>query len=610
MERRFFLKLLAASIAATNIYKIPNLHAQTMGGQTLALSLKLNLSGPGRIGFYIDYSELDVVGTHTFYVTRTHGSEGNVGCIWTAYDSADGSQLETGSLSWQDNSLDILSFNIDVLSKPDGDHRIYVLLSNPTGGAVLHHGENTVAYGIIDDGTIATSNSIFIDADAAAGGTGTQESPYNNWYSARDAVLVDTRFIYLKGMLVPDGTDNVAMSRSVKHFALKNTFEGRENEAQRLVIRSWPGFNGGLDGGNQTDCAGFVCDGGASDTGTVKYITFRKLLATSLSNADGGTSGGKCYFLRTRSGSGDFVENFTAEHITVNGIVSGANAAVAVWYSEDCSHFKLWRWSVANTSHIAREYNLNTFECYRTDNVSIQRCTIEQTAGGFYQKEGFSGATKTAMSLRFNHLKGCHMRFSTQGGKSAQDFTIVQNNIFDEVKRTHDFTPLMFDMNSTVSQTTKHQVSNNIFYNYDYSAYADINVSSSGYGGLILFNNIHSKSKRPWRFDPDVSQAEYIDYNHYEGNSSAPIFDYRGAWGLKLEAVRDQFTFDTNATVGAPEFDDISWILSPTSPCYQSGVEGTNKGLFLLGTEEIGSSNSNTYAPPEKMSSPDITILG
>lgn len=610
MKRRFFLKALVASIAATNLYRFPALHAENTSSLNFVLPLKVPLSGSGRLGFYVDYSELDNVGSHTFYVTRTHGSSGVVGCTWTAYDSADGAQLSTGILSWEDGSLDILSLTVDIATKPAGDHRIYVILSNPEGGAALHHGDSTIAYGIIDDDTIATSNAIFIDANMDSNGNGTQNSPYNNWYSARDALKVSDRVIYIKGMLVPDDTDNLAMSESVKHLALKNTFEGRTTESQRLVIRSWPTFAGGVDGGGQTDVAGFACDGASSSTGTVRYISFRKLSATNLNNQDGGTVSGKCYFLRTRGFGSDVVEHFTAEHIHADGLVSGANAAVAVWFSETCSHFKLWRWSVANTSHIARDYNLKTFLCFRTDNVSVQRCTIERTAGGLYEKEGFGGETKVGMSLRFNHLKGCQVRFSTQSTQKIQDFHIVQNNIFDEVEGTLNFRPLRFDMSVENSSATKQHVSNNIFYKYDFSTYADVNVSNTGFEGLILYNNIHYKTKRPWRLDEGVNSPEYIDYNHYEFNgTTAPIFRYLSDSDIPLTDLINETSFDANTTSGDPIIDLENWQLDPSSPCYQEGVYGSNKGVYLLGIEKIGAGDSSNSAPPEKMSAPDITVV-
>lgn len=462
MERRFFLKMLSASIASSSLVRTAPSFSQQ--GHGSLLPVKFKLSGAGRIGFYQDYSELSRLGRHSFYVLRTHGSVGNVSCTWRAFDSASGALLKKGSLLWGDGAMDIKTFSIDITNKPPGDHRIFVVLSEPTGGAELHHGENTVAYGIIDDGTIAISNAIFIDADAKTNGNGTRDLPYNNWYDARNSVSVSTRFIYIKGKLIPDGTDDVAMSNKVKHFALKDTFEGRETENQRLVIRNWPTFTGGIDGGGQTDCSGFVCDGGSSSTKSVRYITFRNLTITNLDNSDGGRENGHCYFIRTR-GSGDHkIENWTAENIDIDGITSGANAANAVWYSVECSNLKLWRWSVSNTNHTFLEKHLDVFLCYRTDKVSIQRCSFEETSGGIYEKEGFREGIKVGLSLRFNHIKGGLVRISTQGRRFTQDFHLIQSNLFDTPERSHTGAPLQFWTSSSEATSTKQQISNNLFF--------------------------------------------------------------------------------------------------------------------------------------------------
>jgi hypothetical protein len=608
MERRFFLKALSASLASTGLFTFSLVHGQEEG--STALSLNLTLLGPGRIGFYQDYSELNQVGTHTFYVARTHGSAGAVGCTWKAYDSLDGAELTGGTLTWAANAIDIKTFTVTISSKIPGEHRIFVVLGEPTGGAVLHHGDETVAYGIIDDDTVATSNAIFIDAGATINGNGSQNAPFNNWYDARDAVILSTRHIYIKGKMIPDGRDNVAMSNSVKHFALKKTFEGRERESQRLVIRGWPSFAGGIDGGGQTDCAGFVCDGGSSSTKSVKFITFRKLSVSNLNNADGGSSGGKSYFIRTRGHGDDSIENWTAEHIRIDGVNSGANAATSVWYTETCSNFKLWRWHVANTNHEFIEKNLTVFLSYRTDRVSIQRCTFEETAGGVYEKEGFAGETKVGLSLRFNNFKGSKVRISTQGGRQPQDFHLIQSNLFDSPAKGHTGAPLQFDMNATTASSTKQFVSNNVFYNYSFSTVGDITVKDSGWNGVIIYNNVFYDTKRPWRLNTDVAEPEFLDFNHYHNATlPVPVFRFLSGSDVPLKMIKAQTQFAANSTVGDPQFNSTTWRIPQTSPCYRTGVSGTNKGLYLLGTEMIGSGDEVSLAPPSKMTQPDVSIV-
>lgn len=608
MQRRFILKALAASIAATGIFKLRGVHALQNTSQ--ALSINLRLLSPGRLGFYEDYSELGEVGTHIFKVHRTHGSEGVVGCKWKAFDAANGAELATGELHWANGAMDIKSFSINIASKPPGDHRVFVILSEPTGGALLHHGDETVAYGVIDDNTIADSNAIFIDVDSANNGNGTRSLPFNNWYDARDAVTLETRFIYIKGQMVPDGTDSIAMSNTVKHLGLYETFEGRESESQRLVIRNWPGFVGGVDGGGQTDCAGFACDGGASNTKSVRFITLRNLTITNLNNADGGKSAGKCYFIRTRGHGEDRIEFWTAENISIDGIESGANAATSVWYTESCSHFKMWRWKVANTSHTLLDKKLTVFLSYRTDRVSIQRCTFEETAGGVFEKEGFVGETKVGIAFKFNYMKGGNIRVSTQGGRHTQDFHLIQSNLFDSPVRAHVGAPLQFSTSSSTSTSTSQQISNNIFYNFNFSTIGDITFKNAKWKGLILFNNIFYESKRPWRLDAEVLEPEFLDFNHYHNATiPEPVFRLSGGNDVPLSTIKAQTQFAANSSLGDPQFNSTTWRIPQTSPCYQTGVSGTNKGLYLLGTEMIGAECQSSLAPPAKMPQPDVSIV-
>lgn len=558
-----------------------------------AVSMNLNLSTAGRLGFFIDYSERETVGDHTFYIARTHGTQGVVGCTWTAYDSADGTELASDTVYWNPNSADIKSFTVNVASKPAGEHRIYVLLSNATGGAVLHHGENeTVAYGIIDDGTIATSNAIFIDADAVTDGDGSQGNPYNNWYSARNAVTVSTRFIYIKGFMIPDGTDNLAMSNTVKHLGLYATFEGRTSEAQRLVIRNWPGFVGGVDGNGQTDVAGFACDGGSSTTAAVRYITFKGLTIQNLNNSDGGSSGGKSYFLRTRGSGEDVVGIFTAEHININGVVSGANAATAVWYSESCTNFKLWRWTVQNVTYAFQPSYLTTFQTYRTDKVSIQRCTLTNTAGNFYEKEALVDETGIGMSVKFCSFENCGIRISTQGGRPSHDWHIIQCNTFYTSDQTGAEIPLRFDLNGTVSVSTKQLVSNNVFYGYNHPSIGAVYVDTFGWEGFTMYNNIFEEVGIPFRFDDNADPAYYINYNtYYNSVLTEPLFTYISLSNGTLSSIQAQTGLATNANVTDPQFTNPSandFTLQVGSPALGSGVDGTRMGAYLADFIEVG----------------------
>ena len=562
-----------------------------------AISMSLSLTTAGRLGFFIDYSELETVGTHNFYVTRTHGSQGAVGCTWTAYDSAGGAQLATGSLSWANHSLDVLSFQVPVTSKPAGDHRIYVLLSNPTGGAALHHGDSTVAYGIIDDDTIATSNAIFIDADAETNGTGTQTSPFNNWYSARDAVLITTRFVYIKGLMVPDTTDS-PFRVTAKHFKVLGGFGNRTSESQRIVVRNWPNFVGGVSGLAAGETAGFLLDTQAGNTPDLRYITFKGLDFQDLDSTAGGigSTGSPGFAIWTKGGAGDVVEYITGENINVNRIVSGKTSAIGVWYSEDVKQIKMWKWNVQNASYGESDNgNMMTFECYRTDNVSIQNCTLGQTAGDLFQKECFSDVIKVGPTIRFNFLDGPRLRINNQGStRLQQDFNIVQNNVIVNSIMDSNANPLLLDNNGANSSvSTKSVVSNNTFYNYERSSLGHITSNSASLAGICIYNNIFSESDVAVRVRPEAAPLEYLDYNFYQNNvkSPQPRFANRAFPEINLATLQSTSSFEANAVTGNPIFIDAEngdFTLTNNSPALTGGVSGTTMGAFAQDFIQIG----------------------
>lgn len=557
-----------------------------------AVSMDLNLSTAGRLGFFIDYSERETVGDHTFYVARTHGTQGTVGCTWTAYDSADGTELATGVLYWRDQSADIKEFTVNVPSKPAGDHRIYVLLSAPEGGAVLHHGEHTVAYGIIDDGTIATSNAIFIDADAVTDGDGSQGSPYNNWYSARDAVTASTRVMHIKGKMTPDGTDVTGGSDTLA-FMFTQNMAGRSSETERLVIRNWPGFIGGIDGGGQNHMTGFFIDG-RQVTSNLNYITLYGLEATNLDNTELNDFSHPCFFLRIKGESPVTVEHITAENIKIDGVASGADAAVAAFFSENCDNFRMWRCDIKNTVNFYADKNLLAFESYRTGNVSIQRCNFYESAGGVYEKEAKLDVTEVGYCLRFNVFNNCGARLSTQGGRQASDHHIIQNNIFTSLNDAYSESPVRFDLNATVSVSEKQLISNNVFYNYvNPSTAAALTISTEGWEGVIIYNNIFYECNNAIRVSEGAAPSEFIDYNHYQNDilSEQPEIRYLSGTYVPVSTFNTDTGFESNASSGTPVFVDAAngdFTLQTESVPTTSGVDGTPQGVHFASFIEIG----------------------
>ena len=195
--------------------------------------------------------------------------------------------------------------------------------------------------------------------------------------------------------------------------------------------------------------------------------------------------------------------------------------------------------------------------------------------------------------MRFNYLQGTYVRFSTQGGKFLQDFSIVQNNIFDSPIEDNGLpSVIQFDRNGTSDPTTKHVVSNNSFYNYDITTSANTRVNSTGFGGISIYNNIYTECKRPWNFNTGISPAEYIDYNHFQNDSiPAPQFDYLGDFGKTLAQVQTDLGFDVNSGTGNPVYNNQgagNFTLASGSAALTGGIDGTQQGVYVAPFINIG----------------------
>ena len=557
------------------------------------VEMSMTLATAGRLGFYVDYSELATTGKHTFYVCRTHGSTGAVSCGYSF--GGDTNSGTSGTLNWADGEMDIKTITATVSSKSAGDHRMWALLDTPTGGAALHHGVNTIAYGVIDDDTIATSNAIFIDADAGVDGTGTEGSPFNNWYSARDAVLSSTRYIYIKGMMIPDGTDAADMTVTVKNLEFTpEAFGGKTTETERLVVRGWPGFTGGIDGGAQTDVTGFHA---YADTDSVDFITLRKLSFTNLNHSVSAqspvTTYGKCYALRLRGSSTNTTEQWTTELITVNGIESGANAAIGVVFMEGSdgydNGFKMWRWDIRNTQHTEKTETLNVLEYYRMSGVSVQRCTCASDAGDIFEKEGQHRVDAIGFVARFNHFKTTRVRVASQSTYPVQSFHIIQGNVFDSPSVVdYSMKPLWFQHTGTPSSRGKAAwIVGNVFVTHDLGVFAMIHYNSDAVEGSIVFNNIFSNIKRPMAFDDNGLLPVYADYDVFHRDIGEEQFTVHGTEYGSVTDFNTGTTYEASSTQADPLLD-ADFSNGVGSSAIGSGVSGTDCGYQLIGNELVG----------------------
>lgn len=527
------------------------------------------LPGAGRFSFYIDYSELSDVGTHTFYVARTHGSTGAVSVDYAT--AGDTHTAASGTLSWADGDMSIKSFTATVSSKSAGDHRIYATLSNPTGGAALHNGSKTKAYGVIDDGTIASdSDAVFFDADAVSNGTGTQASPYNNVYDAISNVG-SKRYIYGKG------TQNVTTQYDAQLFGQTNYAipvpATRASEETRVYIRNWPGFTCTFsDGGNTR--RGF-----STYESTHSYHTYRGLTFSNLDNSANGSSAAISYYYGTCSDIN--IELCTASNL--NGMAGTNSSAWALWGVDGG---KVWR-CTADGIYLNGVENGNAvgFQTYRGGNLSVQRSEFSNCSTSIFHKQA-SQTGLTSTSCRFNIFKSSSLavQYSEQGASDAGSpphyYPIVSSNFCDGAGIYNQRTA------GILTPTEGLWATSNVFN-------ACAQVVGQKYGiNTYLFNNIQVSADKEFNeYDDNTVYGDslaYLDYNCGYNTQQTPFL----LSGVSRDLASMQgIGFATNNITSDPLItslaaDDLT--LGGSSPCLGTGLGGSDMGAYLTGIEVMG----------------------
>lgn len=563
-----------------------NFPASLRPSASSAISMNLSLTTAGRLGFFIDYSELSDAGTHTFYACRTHGSTGAVGVTYST--GGDTHATTTGSISWADGEMDVKSFTVDV-SAGDltthqttnglGEHRIWALLSNPTGGGVLHFGtEHTRAYGVIDNNVLASdANAVFYDADAVTNGTGTQASPYNSVYDAI-ANIGSKRYLYGKGTTVPDATNKFSTTNVITAPA------GRNGEGDRLYIRNWSGSAWNVTSSVSNTEAGFFTQGG-EDYHTYKGIDFSGL---DCSAADTQVFG---VHYRYAGSAGINMENCVSTNI--NG-QTGNNGLFLPWGVDG---FKMWRCTSDGVSLGGDNTNPNTamFLTYQGRNGSVQRCTGKNSYIGVYHKQTILNDTST--SVRFCDLTtGLSIGVEygeSGGGDPSHSYTIAQCNI---MKNNTDSGIRHNDGFNDALLGGKHWWCNNVFDTCGAGEVSAIHFKEAF--SAQIFNNIMIDCRQVWGNTADntslkTPDVEYADYQCAFGTTNtAQNYVYRATGYATATALNTAFqAFEGNTTVTNPLFADRvsgDYTLQGGSPELSSGVSGTQKGAYLGNFYTIG----------------------
>ena len=597
MKRRNFVKNIALAIGALPLLKLTPSSAAIIppGG---SIPLRLNLSTPGRVGFYVDYSELDTIGTHIFYVCRTHGTEGTVSVGYKTF--GDNHSNTAGTLTWGNGEADVKSFTVNVNSKGPGDHRIFAQLTNPTGGVALHHGDHTIAHGVIDDDSIQEANAIFMDASSNTAGDGTRDNPYNDWITVRNNLSQSTRYVYIKGFFnTSNSIDAPTGVGDGWHAELRNVGH-RTSENERLYIRSWPGFDGGIDGNGSTNMCGFKMEDGGS------YVTFRKLTFKNLANSAPGSN--KCYFLRTDSRSVFNHDHITCESLEVDGVVAGQVAATAGWYSEGyCLGYKMWRCNLQNLSQSDLS-QMWGFESYSAAAVSIQRCTFGKMCEGVYEKQPPSISGQVGFTIRFNYFDTGFTRFSSQGALPMTNWGIVQSNIFHNPIEP----PMRHFRTSPASDSQKRWIVGNVIHNWQHGTLGAVWMNAPEFRNTTAFNNIFHKVRVAYRYDDDqLTAPEFSNFNHFYNGSSGLIYRFDSGEYNALDSLRSAKKYELSSEESEPLFENAQlgdFRLSSQSPCKNSGISGTDKGVYLTGVEIIGANGLAPIGTPKLILNPPSKI--
>jgi len=594
MERRQFIKAIAlaypSSLIATSVLAESSV-------AIIVRQMNLALASAGRLSFYIDYSERTDIGKHKFYVCRSHGTSGSISVDYESF--GDNHVNVKGTLTWNDGQADIKAFEVDVPTKNNGMHRTYVKLSNPTGGAELQNGTNTIAYGVIDDETIANNSlSVFFDTELSVNGDGSLLNPYNNIYDAIQNVGTK-RYIYGKGTVTPNGTNKNKIGGG--EFNCISPPASRLDEESRVFIMNWPGYKLVVDGAGNSNCNGFYTKNEAS------FQTFRGIDFKNI-NVTGVTGFNNAAAIFNHYGDSKMVN---IEYCTADNINGSSNVGAFLPWGVDGG--KIWR-CAANNMQIKgdnTDHNTAGVFYYSSTNLSIQRCEFTNSANGVYMKRMEAG--HVVASVRFSIFKtsvGILYGYGSTG--QEPNFSVVQGNLF---KNCNKYCAIQHT-GAGSNQQGKQWICNNVF-----------DSCGGGDNGAIksvdtyhhqIFNNIFYNCVKMWDM-PETLDAqsntskpviEYANHNNEFGTVGV-MYEHLGTTYDSALKIKSATGFAQNDTSYDPKFIDPSvnnYRLAADSPCMTGGINNVSQGIYLTGVEKLGSSDGSIlFDPPEAPTGVKIT---
>ena len=190
------------------------------------------------------------------------------------------------------------------------------------------------------------------------------------------------------------------------------------------------------------------------------------------------------------------------------------------------------------------------------------------------------------MSVRFCHFKrtdiityGIYMGGSTNGANGFTD-NIIQSNIFDTIHGVYASTDP-----SVADASIGHHFSNNVFYN---SGYGEVGALEYKYfGDVISYNNIYHSCRITLMERKPLAGRDfrYLDYDQDYGSTLA--FMYINEVAKTLAQVQAETIFADNTATVDPNFVDLISYVPQAAESLTGGVDGSQRGLYLTGTEVL-----------------------
>lgn len=378
----------------------------------------------GSIDFVDAMIQTGAAKQHRIYLDRYHGSAGSVSVRYQSFGDAH-TPVE-GQVSWADGESGRKSFTITTLpATKNGEHRVWIDLSQATGGARLGREDYSRMYIISDNGSLADT-AVWVDAEQGNdSNNGGVDTPMRTVTAAiEQADSQSASHVYLKSGIYPIANEPLISTRSPAQHGILLT--ERESEANRLIIRSAPGQQAIIDGVDNSEYGrlGFYASTPDSSLteNTGNYITLSHLKIRRVVN-------------------GIWHHYSTAKYALIyNNIVTeldgpkGTNiSGIALWGVESAIAFN----NIVRQVRVDKVINGNgvCMQSYRGKNLFLQQNTLSDCYYGIYhkqsaQKDGQQFASLIARRNHISQVSAYAFNLGVQGGFSpGHSYSLISQNI-------------------------------------------------------------------------------------------------------------------------------------------------------------------------------------